>query len=281
MPWLPIAFGAGIVVYFTAQHEPSLVAALLAFSAAAVAAVLARARPIAFPVLLTLAALTAGFAVATLRSARVAHPVLQHAAWNVAVSGWIEVREERARSDRIVVKVHSIAGGRLNDAPDRVRVSVAKGTAPPVGSFIELKARLDTPPTPLRPGGYDFARDLYFQRIGASGFALGRIKPAEPPHPGGVWLRYAAFIDGIRNAIDQRIRAVLPGDVGAIASALITGKRDAITASVNDAMYVSSLAHVLSISGYHMAVVAGVMFFVVRALLALAPGLALHCPIKN
>lgn len=281
MPWLPVAFGSGIVIYFSAEREPLLVAALAAFGALALAAFLARARPIAFPILLTCAALAAGFAVATAKSARIAHPVLQHAAWNVAVTGWIEVREERARSDRIVVKVHGIDGGRLNEAPDRVRVSVAKGTAPPVGSFIELKARLDTPPAPLRPGGYDFARDLYFQGIGATGFALGRIKPATPPTPSGFWLRYAAFIDGIRNAIDQRIRAVLPGDVGAIASALITGKRDAISTPVNDAMYVSSLAHVLSISGYHMAVVAGVVFFVVRALLALSPGLALHRPIKK
>src|SRR5205085_1200756 len=42
-----------------------------------------------------------------------------------------------------------------------------------------------------------------------------------------------------------------------------------------------SLAHVLSISGYHMAVVAGVVFFVIRALLALIPGLASRHPIKK
>ena len=53
----------------------------------------------------------------------------------------------------------------------------------------------------------------------------------------------------MREAIDQRIRAVLPGDKGAIASAVITGKRDAISPPVNEAMYVSGLAHVLSISG--------------------------------
>src|SRR5436305_1558622 len=108
MPWLPVAFGAGIVIYFSAEREPALVAALAAFAAFALAALLARARPIAFPILLTCAALAAGFAVATARSSRIAHPVLQHAAWNVAVTGWIEVREERARSDRIVVKVHAI-----------------------------------------------------------------------------------------------------------------------------------------------------------------------------
>ena len=39
-------------------------------------------------------------------------------------------------------------------------------------------------------------------------------------------------------------------------------------------MYISSLAHVLSISGYHMALVAGVVFFIVRAGFALLPTFA-------
>ena len=58
---------------------------------------------------------------------------------------------------------------------------------------------------PLRPGGYDFARDLYFQSIGASGYVLGAIKTVPAPHAGGLWLRYAAALDGIREAINQRI----------------------------------------------------------------------------
>ena len=91
----------------------------------------------------------------------------------------------------------------------------------------------------------------------------------------------SAAVQGLRDTIDGRIRAAVPGDKGSIASALITGKRDAISSPVNDAMYVSSLAHVLSISGYHMAVVAGVVFFVVRALFALVPILANRHPIKK
>jgi len=74
---------------------------------------------------------------------------------------------------------------------------------------------------------------------------------------------------------------VLPGDRGAIASALITGKRDAISAPVNEAMYVSGLGHVLSISGYHMAVVAGMVFFAIRALFALFGAFANRHPIKK
>src|SRR5215211_5131811 len=165
----------------------------------------------------------------------------------------VEAREERERSDRIVIRVHRLEGTRITEKPDRVRISVRRGMAPPVGAFVELKARLSPPLAPLRPGGYDFARDSYFQRIGASGFVLGRIRTVEPPVPRGLWLRYAAKIDALREAIDSRIRAVLPGDKGAIASALITGKRDAISTPVNEAMYISGIGHVLSISGYHMA----------------------------
>jgi competence protein ComEC len=281
LPFIPVAFGLGIAIYFAAEREPALWAAVgLALGCAAIA-VAARRRPFALPVAMGFAAVAAGFAAATLKTAQVAHPVLTRPAGNVQIAGFVEVREERERSDRIVVRAHSLEGPRLDQKPDRVRVSVRKGTAPPVGSYVAFRARLNPPLAPLRPGGYDFARDLYFQGIGAVGFVLGSIRTIEPPVPPGTWLRYAAAIQGMRDAIDKRIRAVVSGDRGAIASALITGKRDAISTPVNDAMYVSSLAHVLSISGYHMALVAGVVFFVLRALFALVPAFAGARPIKK
>jgi competence protein ComEC len=105
----------------------------------------------------------------------------------------------------------------------------------------------------MRPGSDDFGRDMYFQGIGASGFVMGAIKTVEPPERGGLSLRYAAFMQGLRDAIDARIRNVLDGDRRAIATALLTGRRDAITTPVNDAMFISGLGHVLSISGYQLA----------------------------
>jgi len=281
VPWLAIAFGLGIVVYFAVDQEPASWAAASLLGATGVAAILVRHRPVAFPLAIGAAAVAAGFATVTIKRAIIAHPVLSVPVWNAEIGGFVEAREERERSDRITVRVERIAAPRLNEPLERVRVSVRKGTAPAVGSFVEFKARLSPPLEPLRPGGYDFARDMYFHRIGASGFALGRIRVAEPPHAPTLSLRYAMVMDGMREAIDKRIRAVLPGDKGAIASALITGKRDAISAPVNEAMYTSSLAHVLSISGYHMAVVAGIMFFVIRALFALMPAFANRHPIKK
>jgi competence protein ComEC len=280
LPWVPIAFGAGIAFYFTADHEPVLpVAAVTAIGLCAAAYLLRRQR--IFPVAVMVAAMAAGFATATWKTARIAHGVLARPAYSVSLSGFVEARDIRERTDRFVLRVTQMDGPRIQTKLERVRLSVRKGTAPAVGSFVELKARLQPPLAPLRPGSYDFARDMFFQGIGASGFVTGAIKTVEPPVAAGLSLRYAAFMQDLRDAIDARIRTTLDGDKRAIATALLTGRRDAITTPVNDAMFISGLGHVLSISGYHMAVVAGVVFFAIRALLAFFPVLTVGFPIKK
>jgi competence protein ComEC len=280
LPWVPVAFGTGIALYFTADREPVLPVVAVVAAGLCAAAFLLRRQKI-FPVAVMIAAIAAGFAIATWKTARVAHGVLARPMYSVSLSGFVQTRDIRERTDRFVLRVAHMESPRSQVKLERVRLSVRKGTAPAVGSFVELKARLQPPLAPLRPGSYDFGRDMYFQGIGASGFVTGVIKTVEAPGSGGVSLRYAAFMQGLRDAIDARIRTALDGDRRAIATALLTGRRDAISPPVNDAMFISGLGHVLSISGYHMAVVAGVVFFAVRALLALMPGLTVSFPIKK
>ena len=279
LPWVPVAFSTGIALYFTAPREPVLVVTIIAAIACCTAAFLLR-RSRYFAAAVMMAAIAGGFATATWKTARIAHTVLARPLYSVSLSGFVEARDIRERTDRFVLLITQMDAPRLSTKLERVRLSVKKGTAPDVGSFVELKARLQPPLAPLRPGSYDFARDLFFQGIGGSGFAMGAIRAAEPPDSGGLRLRYAAFMQGLRDAIDARIRSRLDGDERAIATALLTGRRDAIFQPVNDAMFISGLGHVLSISGYHMAVVAGVVFFAVRALLALIPHLTVGYPIK-
>ena len=280
LPWVPVAFGTGIAFYFAADHEPVLSVAAVAAAALCAAAFALRRRK-AFPLAVMIAAVAAGFAIATWKTARVAHGVLARPIYSVAITGFVETRDIRERTDRFVLRVVSMESPRGLTKLERVRLSVRKGTAPAVGSFVELKARLQPPLAPLRPGSYDFGRDMYFAGIGASGFVMGSIKAVDPPVGGGLSLRYAAFMQGLRDVIDGRIRNQLEGDRRAIATALLTGRRDAISPPVNDAMFISGLGHVLSISGYHMAVVAGVVFFAVRALLALIPRLTVSFAIKK
>lgn len=280
LPWVPVAFGAGIALYFTAEREP---VAAVVVPAAGLLCILAFAmrRRRWFPAMAMIAALAAGFATATFKTARVAHGVLARPINSAMLKGFVETHEERERTDRFVLRLETMDAPRSTIKLERVRLSVRKGTAPAVGSFVELKAKLQPPLSPMRPGSYDFGRDMYFQGIGASGFALGAIRTLEAPRSGGLALAYSKAMQDMRDGIDARIRAVLGGDNRAIATALLTGRRDAITAPVNDAMFISGLGHVLSISGYHMAVVAGVVFFAVRALLALSPALAAGFAIKK
>ncbi|HTV29119.1 MAG TPA: ComEC/Rec2 family competence protein, partial [Xanthobacteraceae bacterium] len=281
-PWFAVAYGFGIVLYFTAEREPASWAAIALAVGSAAAAIALRHRLAAFVIALGLFAMTAGFAVATVKTALTAHPVLRFPASGVTISGFVELREESQHTDRFVLRVDHMEGGRMDDKPERVRLSVKRGTAPPAGAFVEVKALLDPPLQPLEPGSYDFARDLFFQGIGASGFVRGRINILAPPASSqGLLQRADAFVQGMRDAIDARIRAVLPGDPGAIAAMLINGRRDSIDPHLYDVMFVSGIGHVLSISGYHMAVVAGVIFFIFRAGLALIPGFGDRFPIKK
>jgi competence protein ComEC len=151
LPWLPVAFGFGIVLYFTADREPAWWAAASAAFAGSAVAFLARRSAFGFAIALGFAAIAAGFAVTTLQAARVAHPVLQYPVASASISGFVEVREARERCDRVVIRVQHLEGRRPAEALERVRLAIRKETAPAVGSFVELRAHLSPPLAPLRP----------------------------------------------------------------------------------------------------------------------------------
>ncbi len=85
----------------------------------------------------------------------------------------------------------------------------------------------------------------------------------------------------LRWRMTERIRAVLPGSTGGIAAALITGERGSISDEDEAALRDAGLAHVLAIAGLHMALVGLGLFWIVRALLAAIPAIALTQPIKK
>jgi competence protein ComEC len=79
----------------------------------------------------------------------------------------------------------------------------------------------------------------------------------------------------------RRIAAVLPGSTGGVASALITGKRGAITEQVKQAFRDTGLSHLLAIAGLHLGLVGAFVFFAVRGGLALIPPIALRYPSRR
>ena len=147
------------------------------------------------------------------------------------------------------------------------------------GQWLSLTAQLDTPPAPSEPGANDLGRSLFFQSIGAVGFAYGKARVIVPARAAQPWASGSALaIEDLRLAMTSAIQAALPGSTGGIASALITGERGGISDEDEEALRDAGLAHVLAIAGLHMALVGGGIFWLLRAVLAAIPALALHYP---
>lgn len=280
-PWLAVGFGTGVLLYFIAPAEPSWMAAVAAFAGLAALAFYLREHGRGVVIALALAAVAAGFAVACVRGAMIAHPVLTRATATITIAGFVEARDSSARSDRIVLLVTRTDAKAKQAIPKRVRLAFRRGAAPSVGDHVEVRARLRPLIGPVRPGGYDFAVGAYFAGLGATGYALGKSKPVDAPNAAPLSIRIYAGIEHLRRSLAARIRAAVPGDSGAVAVALVTGIRDGISQDVNEALRISGLYHVISISGLHMALIAGALFAIARGTLAIIPGLALRRPIKK
>jgi len=280
--WVPVLFGAGSGLYLTLPAEPVGWVAPAAAALFALAALLVRRHTVPALALAGLALLAAGVAAADWRTERVRAPVLAEEVGPAEVSGrvvWVGAGEgpQRYLLDRV-----RIAGLAPAETPARVRISVrstgAGGTIAP-GSWLAARASLRPPPAPAEPGAWDFARQAWFQRIGAVGFAYGAPEPlAAPAGEGDGWL---SLLSAIRHWVSVRILAHAAPSSGPFAAALLTGDRSAIEEPALKAMRDSGLAHLLAISGLHMGLVAGFIFFAMRGLLALIEPVALRMPIKK
>src|SRR3954447_25020471 len=147
----------------------------------------------------------------------------------------------------------------------RATASVSRGMLYPV-------------PAQILPGGRDFQRELYFAGIGGVGYSFGGAHRVAGPESAGGWRE---SLRQLRTEMTRRISAVLPGSTGGVASALITGKRGAITEEVKQAFRDTGLSHLLAIAGLHLGLVGAFVFFVVRGGLALTPPIALRYPVKK
>ncbi|WP_052341426.1 ComEC/Rec2 family competence protein [Salinarimonas rosea] len=290
LPWGAVLFGVGILAFFQTQAGASRTGLLLAAAtalAAAIGALRLRSRSLAGGLVLAgVAFLAAGFAAAVHRQAAVAAPVLVAPAGGM-VAGFVESLEDRAGGQRLVLRIEAhdlpVAGEGRFAGLFRARVTLRGGveSALAPGDWIEARVRLLPPPEAVRPGGYDFAKSAWFAGIGAVGGVVGAPRVLPPPRPPGLGLVLAARLDALRNAVTARIAQTVGGQPGAVAAALVTGKRGLITEETNEVLRAAGVYHIVSISGLHMVLAAGTVFFGLRALLAAVPALALSWPIKK
>src|SRR5271168_876688 len=175
--WIPVAAMGGVALNLAADREPVMWLPAVMTALFAALAWFSRARPLALGLSLAIAALLAGFLSMSLRTARVAAPVLDRIRI-VSLQGFVEEVDLRTVGARMVIGVVGADGMPREKVPRRVRVTTRKAPEVAAGDYVELKARLLPPSRAVLPGGYDFARDAFF--VGAVGSTLGPIQHLPP-----------------------------------------------------------------------------------------------------
>lgn len=276
--WTPAAIGLGAGLYFGLKAEPYWGWGAVILAACAVIAFLNSPFQKAAAALMFIAL---GFVAADLRAALVDAPQLSRELGIVETTGRIVSIEESPRQRRYILAIEAIAGVAPEDLPARARITWrGEGFDARPGDRVMVRAGLSPPPPPVAPGAFDFARQLYFQRIGAVGFAVTAPAvdaAADKSFP----QKLAARVETMRMALTARIIGVAPGEGGAILAAIVTGKREAISEASEAALRDTGLAHLLAISGLHMGLATGLVFFTVRFALAAIETAALRYPVKK
>ena len=274
--WMPVLLGTGVLLYFALSSEPTPWLGVTLAGAAIAGACLAHRRPAVRGVLLAFAAVAAGFAAGQLAAA-LALPIDPLPTHATQVTGTAHGVEPVPRGRRITLHdVHLDGAGTPLHRPVRIRLKPQDDRPVRSGERIRVRAMLRPAAPPAFPGAWDMQRDAYFSGLGGIGYALG---PAE--HLGTAPATPMLHILRLQETINQRIAAVLPGSSGALSQALLTGAMSAIAEPDIAAFRDSGLAHLLSVSGVHIAIVMGIGMVALRALLAAWPYAALHWPCKH
>ncbi len=277
--WVPLGLAVGIATYFSLAREPYLGWSIVSFLTAAGAAYVLRQRGwLAVAAAATLCA-ALGFLAAQVRTISVAAPVLQSEMRGAPITGQVmQASLNQEGGTTLLLKPTYIGGLPDERLPGLVRLRVRQEHAPIwPGDEIKTRVMLWPPAEPVAPGAFDFARQAWFRGLGGTGVTLAAPDVLSQGQKAGWEVAVAA----VRETVARHVIEHMSEEEGPVAAALMTGLRHAISDGVEQDLRDAGLAHILAISGLHMALFAGTLFWLVRAFFALFPPLVHRFPIKK
>jgi competence protein ComEC len=281
--WSPVALGLGCGLYLALPREPVwwqvLLPALLALTSAVAARRWGGSRSLSIATaLIAMAAL--GLLAGKVRTEMVRAPVAP-VTGAVSVTAWVvDVASPGNTGQRLILAPQSIGDLPPEALPARLRITV-KGNLFGPGTPVRFRGLINPPPTPASPGAYDFARNAYFDQIGGVGVALSDLQIVDLPQPASWSLRLAMGVNAFRWGLSQKIAAAMTPSSAGLGVAMITGHEAWVNQDTENSLRDAGLAHIISISGVHMAIVGGFIFMAVRLGVAAWPWLALRVPGKK
>ena len=136
----------------------------------------------------------------------------------------------------------------------RVRLRLPEGSTVEWGDRVRALARLELPPPPRNPGGFDARAAADAAGLAATGRAFTAI--ALPEGGAGAWpgLTVARW----RRAIERRLDASLSPEARELVVPLVLGDRSGLSSDLNADLRAAGLIHLLALSGLHVTWLAAV-----------------------
>lgn len=219
--------------------------------------------------LLIIGSFLLGTMVAQVRFKYMDHPTLSAPIFQITLKGKVE--NNVILPDKQILTISDIDGPRPDsNLPHKIQLNFF-ATEPVLhaGDMITFQASL----FPLRSSidlfGLKTPSPQFFKGIGAFG-VLTQLKEQRagnlPP----------SFFEKIRQNLAAHLLKILPENQARIAIPLITGEQRFVSKEQYHLYRQVGITHVLSVSGFHMALLAGFLFFLIRGLCALMMGLSLR-----
>jgi competence protein ComEC len=267
---LPFAIITGLLASLAGSTQPDPSALVVVAIAIAAAFPFLRRSSIAVRAAALLAAFWLGFCLFSIHGALSGTPMLARPAYGTYEARIDEVLSETTSGRRVILSAITPAADARALPIRRARIIIGGDIELGAGDVIRAPIRFYPVPGPVLPGGFDTQFHAYFDGIGAYGNSTGTVELVRS----GDASAPQRIVAGIRHGIGDRIDLALAQPAAGIARALITGDQSAVPDDAREVMATAGLAHVLSVSGLHLTIVAGGVFVVLRMLFALSETLS-------
>lgn len=279
--WFPILFACGIGIYFVLPTEPSKWLTLGIIEALILLSIIFKHHHKVLKFIGIFSILVFGFSWVQLRSIYVSSQIHQVPEAKLYLNGQIQNIDYNSNG-KVRILLDEIKNFEGDNILGRFSITLrSKQDNLRVGQCVELVAQLMPPPSTQIISGYQIDRNTFFKRISGNGYSLTQLYETECKTNDNLSSKFQNYINNTRKSIVKHIHTILKGDVASVVSAIVAGEQGGIRKKCIEDYRNSGLAHFLSISGLHMSLITGLMFFFVRFIMALIPSLSLRFDSKK
>ena len=219
-------------------------------------------KPITFLILFFIL----GMGIMTYRIKSIQTPMISHLLYDTELTGTVDDASHLFQGQKIILSDITFLNQPTVQTPTKIKLTY-EDISPlfQVGDKIHVRAFLRPPLTPSAPNMYHEKRMSFFQGIGAIGKITNLLNlNQEDNNP-------FKKLSSIRHHISERIQNAMPKEAAHVAIPLTIGEQGVVSEHLYNIFRSSGIVHILSVSGFHLALLSAFVFFLIRTILSLFP----------